>query len=128
MKTVNQVILNESGHSFLGFWTRNEAISKKLNHILSIITDSKNRFFVLDTEGTVRAAQPELHNALKYMKEDYILVHNQDGFIPFLGWTESQIPTLLRYEERIKQAEEYTEKVWEKVGEMNHLKEQDTER
>lgn len=92
MKTYNQVILNKAGNSWLNIHIQSEKMNSTLAELLRIVTYYKeypeqtkagwqNQVWVIDFDGTVRAAQRTLELALRYYKENQsILVHANNSF------------------------------------------------
>lgn len=86
-KIEKQIIISESGNTWLGFYSLNKVLQDKLKEIGEIVArdlPSKqliNRFWVFDMEFTCVAAQSTLEGALKYWNEDRILIHNQRTFV-----------------------------------------------
>lgn len=96
MKTINQVIVNDAGHSWLGFHTIDNEFNKSLSEILKVSKQSeyktgsyKNAFWVLDKDGSCVAAQSSLNGAMKYYNNDRILVHTQKHFFGVYAITEN---------------------------------------
>ena len=88
MKIENQIILNEKGHTWLGYHSINTKWDFVLKSLLEICEKEeyktgsyKNAFWVFDKEVTCVAAQPSLEGALKYYNSDRILIHYQKSFI-----------------------------------------------
>jgi len=82
MAQINQVIVNDLGHSWLGFWTSNEKFNNALNEIL-ILTKSQNDiwFWVLDKDGKCVCTRNELIDILPFINTNRVLVHNLKNFI-----------------------------------------------
>ena len=91
MKTYNQVILNEKGNSWLNVHVSSKKMDETLKELMRIVSyrknnpednpEWKNQIWVIDFDGTVRAAQKSLELALRYYKSDRsILVHSNETF------------------------------------------------
>lgn len=91
MNIPNQIIVNKDGNSWLGFWTGSKKFQDSLSTILEISErykkeddsfEYRNAFWVLDFDGTCRAAQASLNGALKhYDPSKSTLVHYQKTFV-----------------------------------------------
>lgn len=53
-------------------------LRKRLDEVFEAAQRSSNRFFVLENDGTVRAAQTTRDGAEKYMNDDRVLVTVMD--------------------------------------------------
>jgi hypothetical protein len=72
---MNEIILNKNGNTWVGFWSKDKDIDKQIDQIHQSILTSRNKFFVIEKNGTIRAAQATLTGALRYMDNNKILVH-----------------------------------------------------
>lgn len=89
MKVENQIILNENGHSWLGYHSNNTKWDYVLGKLLElsktepyITGEYKNAFWVFDQkEVTCVCAQPTLEGALRYYNNTRVLVHYQKSFV-----------------------------------------------
>ena len=70
---MNEIILNKNGNTWVSFWSKD--IDKQIDQIHQSILTSRNNFFVIEKNGTIRAAQSTLAGALRYMDNNKILVH-----------------------------------------------------
>lgn len=88
MKIDKQIIVNEKGNSWLGFYTSSVKLNKALDEILILSKDERyksgeyaNTFWVLDFNGDCVASQSTLNGAMRYYNENRVLVHYQKKFV-----------------------------------------------
>lgn len=78
----NQIILSEAGNSFKGFWTCDVVFNARLKELLTIANKGTNLFWVIDFNGSCRAAQSSLNGALRFYNSNRsTLVHTQKTFV-----------------------------------------------
>ena len=69
---MNRIILNKSGNTWIGFWTL--GIDEQLKKISDALGSTENKYWVIEKDGTLRAAQTTWNGAMQYMTNDRILV------------------------------------------------------
>jgi hypothetical protein len=79
----NQIILNNDGNSWMGFFTSDNSFESVLKELLRIANEgSVNQFWVIDFDGKCRAAQSSLNGALRFYDNNRsTLVHTQKTFV-----------------------------------------------